>query len=357
MIPVSVIFSKRGKIMDKITLEHYEDMVRDIETPEIDIVYYSIIIEGEGGFDFRIEPDPSKVEIPDNIATENAVKWANEWDRRRRRKKFYHRLEEGAELPILVSEGDSWFQYPIMVTDIIDHLKHEYLIYSVGAAGDTLRNMVRNAPGEMNEYLEALNLMINEGRHVSGFLFSGAGNDIIGNDPDTGEPALKQLLKTFNGNVSDVQGQIDLEAKAQKLNKIEEAYVTVITSIQKTPALAHVPIFIHGYDNVFPFPYHGESGRRGFNKRKSKWLGGPLDDAGIKDKDLRRNVIMSLIADLNAIMLNLEQKFSNVYFIDCRGSMPNIRDWNDEIHGTSDGFAKVARRFKDKLDSVIHGIG
>jgi hypothetical protein len=36
-----------------------------------------------------------------------------------------------------------------------------------------------------------------------------------------------------------------------------------------------------------------------------------------------------------------------------RRAMPDLKDWNNEIHGTSDGFAKVAERFKSILTDVI----
>lgn len=345
-----------GLNMDKITLNQYEDMVRDVDTPEIDIVYYSIIIEGEGGFDFHIAPDPEKVDIPEGISTESALTWANNWDRRRRKKKFYRRLDEGADLPILVSEGDSWYQYPLMITDVIDHLKHYYLIYSVGAAGDTLRNMVGpDLETRKNEYMIALRRMRDEGRTVSGFLFSGAGNDIIGNDPDTKRPVLEQLLNPFNGDVNDIDGHINQIKKNEKLQSIKAAYETVITTIRGEAGFENLPIFIHGYDYVFPFPAHGEGPGKGFNKRKRKWLGHPLDKAEIYDTDLRRNIIRSMLNELHRDMESLTLNHNNVHHIDCRDAMPHVSDWNDEIHGTSAGFSKVATRFRQKVDGVLYG--
>ena len=37
---------------------------------------------------------------------------------------------------------------------------------------------------------------------------------------------------------------------------------------------------------------------------------------------------------------------THVWVVDCRGALPKVSDWIDEIHGTSAGFAKVAKRFK-----------
>ena len=42
-----------------------------------------------------------------------------------------------------------------------------------------------------------------------------------------------------------------------------------------------------------------------------------------------------------------------VHLVDCRGALPDVADWADEIHGTSAGFAKVADRFRATLANVL----
>ena len=70
--------------------------------------------------------------------------------------------------PILVSEGDSWFQHPTAI-DIIDALSCftcGYKIRSVGAAGDQLSAMLRHP-----EFPDAI-----REENPAAFLFSGGGN-------------------------------------------------------------------------------------------------------------------------------------------------------------------------------------
>jgi len=43
---------------------------------------------------------------------------------------------------------------------------------------------------------------------------------------------------------------------------------------------------------------------------------------------------------------------TKVYVVDARGSIDRDQ-WNDEIHGTDDGFAAVASRFHDVLRSAL----
>jgi hypothetical protein len=44
---------------------------------------------------------------------------------------------------------------------------------------------------------------------------------------------------------------------------------------------------------------------------------------------------------------------SGIWVVDCRGTLPNLDDWNDEIHGTTPGFANVGRAFHSVLSKAI----
>ena len=163
---------------------------------------FSRIERGKGGFDFAIKPDPEKVEITaEDEEFENAMQIGNGLSRFRRQMRFRRRKFFGSDLPVLVSEGDSWFQFPLLVREIIDQLEDEYLIWSVGAAGDTAENIVYGRA----EYLKALNKQKDD---VRGFLFSAAGNDIIGEDPETQSAVLFDLIRDFNGDPTDITGSM-----------------------------------------------------------------------------------------------------------------------------------------------------
>lgn len=147
-----------------------------------------------GPFDPRPLPDPDRVELNaearfDIGTEENAMRWANRASRERRHLRFRLRRAAGERLLCLVSEGDSWFQFPFIIEDIIDHLGRDYLVWSLDAAGDTAENMVNRRP----EYLHALLARQQDGP-VAAFLFSAAGNDVIGED-ELGVPVLSALLK------------------------------------------------------------------------------------------------------------------------------------------------------------------
>ena len=119
-----------------------------------------------------------------------------------------------------------------------------------------------------------------------------------------------------------------------------------------------LPIIIHGYDYVFPYPWIVDGAKDPRNPKhaeKNEWLGEPLDERRIYDQELRRNILILLIDQLYAMFGELISKpaNSNVHIVDCRGAMPEVSMWADEIHGTSKGFKKVASRFKQTLDRTI----
>ena len=87
------------------------------------------------------------------------------------RLKVNHPLFRGQKI---VSEGDSWFQFPVLLEDVTDQLFKPfavdgYAVFSLGAAGDLLENIINE--DEITQAIEA------EKPEV--FLISGGGNDLV----------------------------------------------------------------------------------------------------------------------------------------------------------------------------------
>ena len=320
--------------MSKITYDEYLKLARNPDTSDEELLTFSRIVRGEGVFDFKILPDPEKVELKfEDLEFENAMQIGNGLSRFRRQAKFRRRQLFGSKLPVLVAEGDSWFEFPLLVNEIVDQLEDDYLIWSIGAAGDTAQNMVYDRA----EYPKALK----EQRHqVRGFLFSAAGNDIIGEDPVTQRPVLYDLLNDFNGNNSDVKGHINHEKFAEKIKFLKEAYLKVIHNIRTELYFEKLPIFIHGYDYAIPYPCAGADPRNPIHAANNEWLGDPLDQRRIVDPTLRHNIVKHMIDELYTMMEDISKQENYIWLVDCRGAMPHVSDWIDEIHGTSDGFKK-----------------
>jgi len=342
--------------MDKISYDTYVSLSADRNRRK-EFRDYSIVIPGENGFDFRIEPNPELVvDIPKDIQLENAMQAGNGIERTARRLAFNLDRIFSRHKPVLVAEGDSWFQFPILVDEILDHLSDKYAILSLAAAGDTADNMV-DGPEQSGGREYMINLR-RQKKHVRAFLFSAAGNDIIGEDPNTGKSALFDIIKDFNGNENDVAGHINDAVLNARLNSLRQAYTRVITDVRGEPDLQSLPIIVHGYDYTFPYPHLANDPRKPKHAKKNEWLGEPLDQrhfptATQAQRDLRRNIVIRLIDHLYDMLNDLARAHSQIWVVDCRGAMNNVTDWIDEIHGTDDGFAKVTDRFRATLNAAL----
>lgn len=80
---------------------------------------------------------------------------------------------------VLIAEGDSWFDYPRR--DIIDVLEdlHGYDVNKVAQAGDTVEEMAYQ-PGQLEDFIRALEKVIARRRVPKAILLSAGGNDIAG---------------------------------------------------------------------------------------------------------------------------------------------------------------------------------
>lgn len=333
-----------------ISFQEYLALVMDPSTTNEEILSYSKVVKSDSAFSYELKPDPAKVSMTiEDIQFENALQIGNGIERARRQSRFWRELAFGLNQPVLVAEGDSWHQFPFLVDDVVIQLNRECLIWSVSAAGDTLQNMVYGPVRRGGqEYMKALR------RHkkiVEGFMFSAAGNDIIGEDPETGRAVLYDLLHNFNGNTADVTGHINHALLSERLDYLKDGYRRVIDTVRAEPGFENLPIFIHGYDYPFPYPWGRNDPRTPLHAAKDEWLGEPFSKRMITDQGLRRNILIHLLDELYDALGDVAgtPAKTRVWLVNCRGAMPDVSDWIDEIHGTSAGFEKVAVRFRDAL--------
>lgn len=247
---------------------------------------------------------------------------------RARRNHGFRRNDSGTGLT-LVSDGDSWFQYPVpRVDDVIDHLRRSHAIYCHAIAGATLREWAANAHQR---------ILASVAQHrPDAVLLSGGGNDLLGFG------GIGNFIMPFRQGQpaqTHVNGLLDTE-----LDVYWQLYSQVIGAVlEKHPA---TKIFLHGYDWALP------------NKPAGRWLFKPMSEGrGISDVDLQRHIVKLLIDRFNERMVTLEAAYpGNVYFVDCRGSVGLRRNsWLDELHPRSPGFGRVANRFNRRIMDAFAG--
>ncbi|MFA1627619.1 caspase family protein [Rhizobium mongolense] len=308
---------------EKITIEELNRRLADPAIIDDELQGYFLVDEAKSGpFNPVLAINPQTVSVPstpDARARSAALlNSANFIARLRRRIAFNGRVGSGTyKGPILVSEGDSWFQYPFKLTDIIDELMQKYAVFSLDAAGDTLSNMYRQA-----EYVQAI-----ESTGASIFLFSGGGNDVVagGNlaahlfDFDPSRPPAAHLRPSFSTVLDEAIG----------------IYSKLVRQVAK--AFPDVQIICHGYDYTVP--------------ANGPWLGKPMASRGITDNKFQRSIARVMIDRFNEKLSLLAVSSARLNYLDCRNSVAET-EWFDELHPTDAGYRKVADKFAKMIEAL-----
>ncbi|MBK9257150.1 MAG: SGNH/GDSL hydrolase family protein [Saprospiraceae bacterium] len=255
-------------------------------------------------------------------------------DSREKRAKRYEEIKNDRNRIRIVTEGDSWFQYPKFsviglsltkdVKDIIDQLieDNKFAIKSLDAGGDIIRNMYHG-----REYIKEL-----ADQNPKILLLSAGGNDFF-------EVFPKMLKK--NDEPTKIEGWLNPNyiTELQVLSKYYDALLTEVVS--KHP---DVKIIIHGYDYIMP-------------KSDGKWIGKPMVEVGISGADDRKKLIRFIMDEFNnylMILANKPELQTNVYYLNLRGTVPQDKNyWHDEIHPNDRGFKLIADKYKVLIDSLI----
>jgi lysophospholipase L1-like esterase len=225
-----------------------------------------------------------------------------------------------------VAEGDSWFQYPLLVKDILDHLYRVYAIRSYAKAGETLENYMMD-----REYLEAV-----EKEEARFFLVSGGGNDILGakfreslrDEPDPADNTPKRYLN---------------EKFFEKVNTLRIWYKDMFTELLQLHPNLH--ILTHSYDYIIPADTQAEP-------KKTSWLGRYMIEKNIQPQAEREALIRFIVDAFNDKLKEVVQEFSpRVSYINVRG-LTTRNNWFDEIHPTNDGFRLIADRFITEIERI-----
>lgn len=302
---------------EQITVKQLESMLLDIDVPDSAIRPYIVqSAEESSPMNPVVKVNPAKVEMtPMEGALEGAIALAslNGIARWRRQQRYRRKIRNWAGLRI-VSEGDSWFQYPFLLDDVIDNLFDEYAILSFDAAGDLISDMVRQ-----NELVSAV---AQERPHV--VLLSGGGNDILGG------ARLSSMLPPYQEGRApeDYLG----EAFAANLRRVLSDYEIMIRRIIAIDSRVH--IICHSYDHAIP--------------ANGRWLGRPLAKIGIVDPMLQRRLVQLIVDRFHEELVALTRRVANVRLVDCRGTVQPGR-WHDELHPDNAGFRAVAARFAQAI--------
>jgi hypothetical protein len=288
----------------------------------------------------RIKLDPRKADFRSAAETmakseaKGLIDILNANARKARRALYRQRVEANPRIKKIVSEGDSWHLFPVIIDELIDQLNKDktLAIFSADAAGDTAANMWAERQESNKGFLKSIMM-----ERPQVFLLNGGGNDLLQarKGPDG------KMIGNLFFHLKDFQP--GMTAKQLLRPSIDAEYETAIghlgNMIAKAAAFDFVKkVVIHGYDYSFP--------------DDDVWLGKPMAMRGIKGAALQRSVVIELIDRVHTRLHALAQSFAatgKVAYVDVRGAVKTKPEWYDEIHPRSPGFKKVAALIRPHL--------
>ncbi|MEM7498579.1 MAG: SGNH/GDSL hydrolase family protein [Pseudomonadota bacterium] len=304
-----------------ITESELRAMLMDPGVPDSEIAPYLMDSSRDSGsFAPVVVPNPAYVtpSAEEGAVLLNSVNRLARW----RRGIAYRRKIDGWSGRKLVSEGDSWFQYPLMLEDVIDQLGDRYAIRSLGAAGDLISDI------DMQDELIATIAA----ERPDGVLLSGGGNDLLG------DGRLVRALEPFDP-AFDLEDYVTDDFE-QTLVDVVDLYRGILQRV--ATAFPGLPVFCHGYDHALP--------------ARGRWLGKPLERLGIADPHLQRALVAHLVDRFYEELHRLAAEpglAGMLEVIDCRGVVQG--DWHDELHPTDEGYARVADLFHARIEARLGG--
>jgi hypothetical protein len=284
-------------------------------------------------------------------------------DRTRRYSEFLHEVEEPAEAPTfatalrslavmpgkrnlrILAEGDSWFEYPLPPGrgDGVIYQLEKFLGYPIANMAHHGLEVEQMLGLSMRQ--EIIRRLTDSRVNFDALLFSGGGNDIAGDqfciwlkDAPPAEPPAQMLNTKAVSAVLAI-----LEAEFRELVDLRDQF---------SPDTV---IFVHAYD--FP-PVTGKKACGVVGP----WLKPSLDYAykhlGVPIPDPNDEfVVVKTLLEMFGNMLNGIAADSNVkkfVVVPTQGTLsPNQADWQNEIHPSPVGFAKIAQKFQTALASVF----
>lgn len=271
-----------------------------------------------------------------------------------------------------LAQGDSWFSIgalpPWATSNVLQQLRLGYSASAINCA------YPRRELAHMEELLHDAGFAgLLTGPFAcswSGILLSGGGNDLIAAagvmplhaDGTPIPPDRRLFLEAGEWSVVEATPARYLSAEGWKrfCRYIDSQFREVI-ALRDSGINRDVPLFCHGYD--YPMPRNAPASRL-FGV--GPWLSPSLRAYVIPEAD-GLAVASELIDRLDTLLLGIIDDLSvsgvkNIHFVDSRGSLEPAsagstgvsHDWENEIHPTPKGYAKLAACWRSVIDGVIH---
>jgi hypothetical protein len=254
--------------------------------------------------------------------------------------KVQRQLFSAAPSPlIMVGVGDSWFDYPLPLidpTDVLQSLKSlanvRPTILKLAHYGEVATDLL----GQKRRDLLIQTLTDPDSGPVDAILFSGGGNDLIGDQ-------FRFWLNDAQSVKHDATHAINQALVDDMFAIIRSAYDDLI-GIRNQYAKNAALVF-HAYDFAKP------TGVGVCGNLKGPWLQPSLVGRGWTDLQEGAGIVKSLLEQFQTLLSAFHSSKSNIYVVQTHGTLKD-NEWANELHPTSDGFGDIAKEFLATLRSI-----
>jgi hypothetical protein len=240
----------------------------------------------------------------------------------------------------IFAEGDSWFDYPVPFFGggVVPRLERRLgvPILSLAKAGDEVRNML--GVEERQILSQQLRNGSPAGEPWDVLLFSGGGNDIVGNP-------MALWIQDFNDTVPPAN-LISTARFAAALALVRAGYEDLITTRDMLSPTTH--LVFHGYDFAIP-DGRGICGM-------GPWLKPTFDLRRFPARPPAIAVVKAMLQQFAAMLQSLVTIHNAVTFINTQGTLPPATSsWHNELHPSKNGFNLIAAVFHANLKTLFPG--
>ena len=231
---------------------------------------------------------------------------------------------------VIVTEGDSWFSYPLNVNiaDCIE-MMNDFSFLRLEHNGDEARQIM----GSGSEQLRKLKYYL-KSYPVEAVLMSAGGNDIVAEE-------LKRILSARAPGAT-WQSAVKLDKLTTVLDDIVAAYERLLDA--RDALRPDCVVFAHSY------AYFEPTGRKATGPfglgSAGPWMKPVLVARGIDPATEGAQVSRYLVDELHARLQGLAAARKRFVIVDTRSALP-VDDvhWSDEIHPSGTGFRRRAQDF------------
>ncbi len=245
----------------------------------------------------------------------------------------------GATRLNLIAQGDSWFDYPLPLldpSDVIAHLTHlpgmAPTVLDLAHHGEATEDML----GVTKLHTFIAQLQDPASRPFDAILFSGGGNDLVGNQ-------FRLWLQDAPADLDAAKG-LDAVRVACILGVVKAGYEDLVAARDRQAPGA--TIFAHDYDFAIP-DGRGVCGA-------GPWLKPSLDDRGWTSRQDGAAIVKQLLQEFGAMLDGFESTVPDFVHVRTQGTLDPTQ-WANELHPTPDGFAAIAGKFLEALRSRFPG--